>query len=232
MPRVNYCRKCKAEVPTGESCVYCGAKLTQTGERISFGVTRQPVKDWFAWNDDLRIGLPALVITLVIVLLAEGLTSGMDGVIALLNQGLLWTFLVALAIMLLMVYLLLWLQGRESVHYLLDKDGVHALVYIIAPTSITLFARFTSDRQLQELARSGDTLEGYTLVRRVSIPWSEVRRVRLWRENATLIFYRPAYWQALAVRCPVEDFEPAQQFMRTKLKRFKKVAILPKEKKN
>ena len=30
MPLANYCRKCKAEVPVGESCPYCGAKLTKT----------------------------------------------------------------------------------------------------------------------------------------------------------------------------------------------------------
>ena len=48
MPLVNYCRKCKAEVPLGESCSYCGGKLAATGEMISFGVVRAPVKEWFA----------------------------------------------------------------------------------------------------------------------------------------------------------------------------------------
>ena len=65
MPLANYCRKCKAEVPVGESCPYCGAKLTKTGERLSFGVSRAPWRDWFSWNRLLRVGLPYVFWALV-----------------------------------------------------------------------------------------------------------------------------------------------------------------------
>lgn len=58
MPLVNYCKKCGAEVPLGESCIYCSKKLTRTGEQISFGTITSPVKEWFSWNAFLRVILP------------------------------------------------------------------------------------------------------------------------------------------------------------------------------
>ena len=72
MPLVNYCKKCKAETPLGESCPYCGGKLAQTGEQISFGVMCRPEKEWFAWNNLLRIVLPVWLLVFVIVVAAEG----------------------------------------------------------------------------------------------------------------------------------------------------------------
>ena len=87
MPLVNYCKKCKAETPLGESCPYCGGKLAQTGEQISFGVMRRPEKEWFAWNNLLRIVLPVWLLVFVIVVAAEGAAAGPDGVIVMLTNS-------------------------------------------------------------------------------------------------------------------------------------------------
>jgi len=78
MPLVNYCRKCKAETPLGESCPYCGGKLAQTGEQISFGLMRRPEREWFAWNGVLRIALPVLLLVFVIVVAAETAAAGTE----------------------------------------------------------------------------------------------------------------------------------------------------------
>ena len=71
MPLVNYCRKCRTETPLGESCPYCGGRLPKTGEQLSFGIIRNPVTDWFSWNDVLRVALPAWLVALAAVLAAE-----------------------------------------------------------------------------------------------------------------------------------------------------------------
>ena len=68
MPLVNYCRKCRTETPLGESCPYCGGRLPKTGEQLSFGIIRNPVTDWFSWNDVLRVALPAWLVALAAVL--------------------------------------------------------------------------------------------------------------------------------------------------------------------
>ena len=76
MPLVNYCRKCRTETPLGESCPYCGGRLPKTGEQLSFGIIRTPVTDWFSWNDVLRVALPAWLVALGAVLMAEASATG------------------------------------------------------------------------------------------------------------------------------------------------------------
>ena len=208
MPLVNYCRKCRTETPLGESCPYCGGRLPKTGEQLSFGIIRNPVTDWFSWNDVLRVALPAWLV----------------------RQGFLWVMLGLLAGMLAALLALMLLRGPERVHFVLDRQGVHARVYVPEGCgALRLYARFTTPEIVERLAAGDDRppLEGLTLVKRVTLPWESIRRVRVWREGATLLFFHPRYWQVLAMRCPLADLPLAEEYVRKKLKRFKRVKVLP-----
>ena len=233
MPLVNYCRKCKAETPLGESCPYCGGKLAQTGEQISFGLLRRPDRDWFAWNDFLRIVLPVWVLVFVIVIAAEGAGTGANGIIALMQGGFLRIMLGLLAAVLAGIWVVLRLQGPESVHVVLDKQGVQVRTYVQEGNASAVYARFLSMQSLEKLAETDErpSLEGLSLVRRISLPWSEIRRVRIWREGSTILFFRPALWQAAAVNVPVNELETAEEFVRKKMKRNKKAKVQPPVKK-
>ena len=218
MPLVNYCRKCRTETPLGESCPYCGGRLPKTGEQLSFGIIRNPVTDWFSWNDVLRVALPAWLVALAAVLAAEASATGAAGVTALLRQGFLWVMLGLLAGMLAALLALMLLRGPERVHFVLDRQGVHARVYVPEGCgALRLYARFTTPEIVERL----------TLVKRVTLPWESIRRVRVWREGATLLFFHPRYWQVLAMRCPLADLPLAEEYVRKKLKRFKRVKVLP-----
>jgi len=229
MPLVNYCRKCKAETALGESCQYCGGKLTQTGEMISFGVVKAPVKEWFAWNSLLRVALPVLALVTVTALLAEAAAAGQAGVIALIEQGFLETMLGVLGLTLGLIWLMLVLQGIENVHVVLDKQGVHIRTYLPEGNRLALAAHFVSAQAAEKLAAEDDrpALEGLVLVRRVTIPWTAVRRVRIWHEGSAILFFRPSLWIAAAVRCPFSELPEAEAYVRKKLKRQKKVRIIP-----
>ncbi len=233
MPLVNYCRKCKAETPLGETCPYCGGKLAQTGEQISFGLMRRPEKEWFCWNNLLRIALPVLLLVFVIVVAAEGAAAGSEGVIDLLTGGFLHTMLVLLAAVIGAIWLVFRLQGVESVHVVLDKQGVQVRTYVQEGNDLALYSRFLCEAAVEKLAAEDERpeLQGLTLVKRVFLPWSEIRRVRIWREGCTILFFRPAFWQAAAVRVPVNELAEAEQFVRKKMKRNKKAKVLPLEKK-
>ncbi len=232
MPLVNYCRKCKAETPLGEMCPRCGTKLPKTGEMLSFAAVRLPVRDWFCWNNVLRGALPVWALTLVIVVAAEAGAAGNAGVLALLDQGFFWVMLCVLALMLLCVLLLLILQGAEKVHVAIDKTGVHARTYVVQQNPLAVYTRFTTPALAEELAVGDDrpVPDGLMLVRRVTLPWGSIKRVRLWREGGAALFFRPRYWQALAVRCPYGEGPAVEAYVRKKLKRFKHVPVLPLEK--
>ncbi len=230
MPLVNYCKKCKAETPLGESCPYCGGKLSQTGEQISFGLMRRPVREWFAWNNLLRIVLPVWALVFVIVVAAEGAVTGAEGVVALLTGGFLRTMLSLLAAALLVIWLALKMQGMESVHVVLDKQGVQVRTYVQEGNAMALYARFLNEQAAEKLAQEDERpqLQGLVLVRCVTLPWNTISRVRIWREGCTILFFRPSIWQAAAVQTPVNELEEAEAFVRKKMKRNKKAKVLPK----
>ena len=229
MPLVNYCRKCKAETPLGESCPYCGGKLSQSSEQISFGLLRRPGSDWFAWNDFLRVLLPVWLLVFGIVVAAEAAASGVQGVLALVEGGFLRTMIALLAAALGGIWLILCLQGVESVHVVLDKQGVQIRTYVRQDNAMALYARFLNEQSVEKLAAGDDRppLQGLTMVRHVSLPWASIRRVRIWREGSVLLFFRPRFWQAAAVHVPVNEMQEAEAYVRKKLKRNKKAKIEP-----
>lgn len=224
---MNYCRKCKREVPLGDACPFCSGKLSKTNERLSFWMGRVPVRDWFAWNQALRVALPVLGIVAGLVLLLEGALSGGRGIEALFLQGFFWTLVTALGAMLLVMLLVFWAQGPESVHFTLDKEGVHADTHLDRPTALRLYARFLSSQAVEKLAGEEGTVAGAALVRRAEIRWQDVRRVRCWRETRQLLFFRPSFWQVMVVTCPPALYPEAEAYVRKKLSRNKKARMIP-----
>ena len=231
MPLANYCRKCRAETPVGESCPYCGGKLTKAGKRLSFGVSRAPWRDWFCWNRLLRVGLPVWALSFLLIALAEFCSGGTPALTGLFRRGFGLTMLWLLGGMLALFWALLFCQGQEKVHYLLDKDGVSAYTYVSEEVNnLALYARFLTPAQTEAMQEDEHALPGLRLVRRVILPWERMKRVKIWREGQTLLFFDPAYWQVLAVTCPVQEFAEAEAWVRAKTKRFKTVRVLPAEK--
>lgn len=231
MPLANYCRKCRAETPAGESCPYCGGKLTKAGERLSFGVSRAPWRDWFCWNRLLRVGLPVWALSFLLIALAEFCSGGTPALAGLFRRGFGLTMLWLLGGMLALFWALLFCQGQEKVHYLLDKDGVSAYTYVSEEVNnLALYARFLTPAQTEAMQEDEHALPGLRLVRRVILPWERMKRVKIWREGQTLLFFDPAYWQVLAVTCPVQELAEAEAWVRAKTKRFKTVLVLPAEK--
>lgn len=224
---VNYCKKCQQEVPAGAMCPHCGGKLPKTGERLSFWVRRVPVRDWFAWNNWLRVVLPVLGLVMATTVLLEGAIGGSHGIQTLFSEGFMGTLLGVLAGMLLVMLVLLWAQGEEVVVYYFDKNGVHAHTYGKEGLGIELYARFTTKAAAEALAKELPAFSGFRALRRTVIPWTDIRRVQFWREKQQVLFYRPSWWQALVVTCPPAEAEEVEAYIRKKLARSKGVTISP-----
>lgn len=148
---------------------------------------------------------------------------------ALLRQGFLWVMLGLLAGMLAALLALMLLRGPERVHFVLDRQGVHARVYVPEGCgALRLYARFTTPEIVERLAAGDDRppLEGLTLVKRVTLPWESIRRVRVCARERRFCFFTPVLAGA-GQRCPLADLPPAEEYVRRKLKRFKRVKVLP-----
>ncbi len=221
MPLVNYCKKCKAEVPDAGLCPRCGAKLTKAGQRLSFSVERMPVRDWFAWNAILRVAVPVLALVLLFTVIAEALTEGAAGVEAVFVQGFFWTLLAALGAVVLLTLLILLLQGGETVRYALDAKGAHAFTYLRSPKPFRLHARLLGRQTGDALQADAPDArsEGLTLVKRSDLAWADARRAQFWPETHTVLLYHPKWWQAMRLGCGESEYAQVEAYVRGKVGR-------------
>lgn len=223
MPYTNYCKKCNAETQSAETCPRCGAKLAKATERLAFTVERVPVRDWFSWNAMLRVVVPVIGLVLLATVLTEAFARGGQGVQSVFVQGFFWTLLGALGFLLLIILVLLGLQGREVVRYVLDGRGAHAYVYLRDPKPIRFYARLTTPQAAEALqAAVPEAMAGCRFIRRSDIAWAQVRRIGFWHETNTILLYRPSYWLALCIRCTEGGFGEAQAHVLKKTPRKKR----------
>lgn len=221
MAYANYCTKCKREVPVGECCPFCDKKLTKAGERFSYGYVRIPVRDWFAWNRYLRILLPIWAIVYIILLLGELFAKGEEGLIRLLQNGILASMGISFILIIAVIMILLVLHGKEQIFTVFDKDGVTVSAYKDHPNGLQrLFCR--SEEHTKHDKYDADWLpDEYELIRRVFLPWDQIKKVRQWRGGATLLLYRPFLWLVVAVPYASDDTQIITELVRQKVKKLK-----------
>ncbi|MDD3921377.1 MAG: hypothetical protein PHO41_09430 [Eubacteriales bacterium] len=223
MPRVNYCRKCKREVPAANTCPYCSGKLSRAGERISFTCERRPAKDWFAWNAVLRVLVPVFLLVLLFAVLMEALAEGSAGVTLLFTQGFAGALFGVLGVLLIGVWLVLLLQGKDTLHYAVGSKGVQATVYVRAGRRLALYARLTSPRalQAQQAEAPAPPREDLWQLNSISLSWAETARAVYWPQMHTILLFKPRWWQAMCIRCPKAEYAQVEALVRAKIKRKK-----------
>ncbi len=219
LPQVQYCKKCRREVPLAGQCTYCGSRLGKNSETLSFDVIHVPLKDWFSWNAWLRVLLPSLVLLVAAVVAAEFAAGGLTATLVLLRGNFLPIMLVLLCAMLLVGLLLLWLQRGERIHYAIDKLGLHAWTYLEDPQPVQLFARFLTPDMVRQLEDDERTMLDMTLIRHQFIAWKDVARTHFWKENCVLLLYSPRWWQTMAVHCPLDEMAAVEQMLVANTKR-------------
>ena len=221
MAFVNYCKKCKAETPAVEVCPYCQKKLPKTNEHLSFGYVFSPARNFFMYNQWLRVVLIVLSATIAIVLLSEGITGGIAGIQKLITQGFIKEMFIIFVFCVAVVFLLLSLRGKEHVHCVLDKDGMHVRVYLKNPTKWQYTLRFCNEKNLELLAKDERNIPNFTLVSSAHVLWKECKRIRLWSKGLTLIAYKPKYWQALVICLPIQQYNEIVEYVYLKGKKNK-----------
>lgn len=224
MPQRNYCKKCKREVPPGSQCSLCGAKLTKAGERLSYGMVHRPVEDWFSWNAVLRLLVPVIALVWLATVLIEAAVEGARGVQSVFVQGFFWTMMGVLGVGLLATLAMLLLQGRREILYSLDSKGAHASVCLRSAGAIQLGAHLMTKASADALRLSlAEELDpALSPVRHTDLAWAEVARAQFWPEKHTVLLYHPTWWQAMAIRCPVNEYEATVEYVKHKVYKKKR----------
>ncbi len=217
------CKKCNREVPPGDLCPYCGTKLTKNAAHAAWVVERKPVADWMCWNAVMRWLLPSALAVLILVLALEALSGGADAVERLFRSGFPLTLGILLGAMALLVFFALLAQGKELLDYVVDSRGVHVTRYLPEPTAWKLLARGKSPAQLYRADPEAET--ALLRLEERDLSWREVSRVQLWPEKCYLLFYAPAWWLRVPVRCTPFSWDDALSFVREKLGKKKTVEL-------
>ena len=221
IPLTSYCKKCGRDVPVSAFCPECRTKLAANTVRLAWCVDHHPVRDWMCWNAVMRLLLPVLGATLLLVILLEAILGGLNGVVMLLGGGLLVSLTGIMGMLLAVMLLVFILQGDDLLDCVIDARGIHVQQYLSEPTALKLILRGKSPRLLE----SGEEM---LLLSSREIAWKDIQRVQLWPEKTMILFYAPRWWMRVALPCTPFTWEEALGFIRDKIGK-KKAVILPEE---
>lgn len=220
MPLTSYCKKCGQDVPVSSFCPYCRSKLAPNTVRLAWCVDHHPVRDWMCWNAVMRLLLPMMAATILLVILLEAIMGGLDGVAMLLGGGLLVSLTGIMGMVLTVMLLVFILQGDDLLDCVVDARGIHVQKYLPEPTALKLVLRGKSPRMLDAM---GD--ENLLLVSSTEIAWKDITRVQLWPEKNMILFYAPKWWMRLTLPCTPFTWEDALDCIREKIGKKKAVTL-------
>ena len=220
MPLTSYCKKCGQDVPVSSFCPYCRSKLAPNTVRLAWCVDHHPVRDWMCWNAVMRLLLPVMAATILLVILLEAIMGGLDGVAMLLGGGLLVSLTGIMGMVLTVMLLVFILQGDDLLDCVVDARGIHVQKYLPEPTVLKLVLRGKSPRMLDAM---GD--DNLLLVSSTEIAWKDITRVQLWPEKNMILFYAPKWWMRLALPCTPFTWEDALDCIREKIGKKKAVTL-------
>ena len=221
IPLTSYCKKCGQDVPVSDFCPHCRGKLAANTVRLAWCVEHHPVRDWMCWNAVMRLLLPVLGATLVLVILLEAIIGGLSGVAMLLGGGLLVSLTGIMGMILAVMLLVFILQGEDLLDCVVDSRGIHVQTYLPQPTAVKLLLRGKSPKLMEGS-------EDMVLVASREIAWKDIQRVQLWQEKTMILLYAPKWWMRVSLPCTPFTWEDALDFIRDKIGK-KKAVILPEE---
>ena len=218
-----YCKKCAREVDAGEICPVCGSRLGKNAAHAAWCVERIPVRDWISWNALMRILLPAALVILLLMLLAEGIAGGIGAVETLLVSGFPLVLLIGFGTILVLAFAALLLQGKELTDYVVDNRGIHEIHYLPDPTPVKLLVRLKPLSMMKEAKQDGNT--AVLKLGEKDLPWKNVDRVQLWPEKGMILYYAPAWWMRIAVACTPFTWNDVMSLTREKLGKKRKIRL-------
>ena len=219
MARTAYCKRCGKEVEAGEMCPICGTRLGKNAAHAAWCVERTPVRDWMYWNSVMRLLLPGVLAVAVLVLAAEGIAGGAGAAERLLSSAFLPALGILLAAVLLAVFLVLLLRGKELSDFVVDSRGIQETRYLPEPSPLKLILRGRAPRA------AGDGESRILKLSERRIAWKEISRVQLWPEKCMALIYAPAWWLRIPVVCTPFTWDDTMEFIREKLGKKKAVRL-------
>ncbi|MBR4081151.1 MAG: hypothetical protein IKK21_05150 [Clostridia bacterium] len=211
-----YCKKCKQDVTPGDACPLCGGKLTRASQRVTWEIAHDPVKDWMCWNSAARIALPVMALTAALLPGLEGISGGAAALHKLVQGGMLHLLGGAVVVFFLVVWLVLLLQGEETLRCTVDSKGIHVTAVLDSPAPLQLALRMKP--------ASGAADEPVEVWQR-DLPWKDIARVQLWEDKLLILFYAPVWWMRLSLPATADAYPAVILYLHDKLGKKKNLRL-------
>jgi hypothetical protein len=214
---IYYCAKCQRQ-NMRNVCDSCGKGLSGAAARYIWSDHRLPLADIARMGSVFRIPLIALTLLVVVMFIMEYILSGPDAVAFLTGSGILPSVVKVFFGAVGLALLILGLQGRENVQYVLDPKGALKRTWI-TPTRIHCWARGIR-YDTGAIQQNADGLP-FLMAHEEYLVWQDASRFVLRPRAGRINLYRPYAFLFMSMHIPRESYEGAAAMVTAKVK-FKK----------
>lgn len=217
---VFYCKKCKKDSLT-PICEHCGQPITalSSNERFKWRAIRVPLGDARSIWGALKVLALAEILLILFCFIGELLVA-QDKQMALTmltGSGMLPWALVFFGLGAMIILLCLGLQGREEMHYVLDKSGAHLQKWI-EPGRIRCYARFLP-YESYNIAKDNEG-NARMLIGESHILWEDVCRYEVNKRACRIDLYRPAGFRFMTLYPEREELDAIVAYITPKMKQL------------
>ena len=212
---VYFCPKCLRQNPR-PFCDACGRSLGNPSIRYVWEDSRPALSDVNRLGLLVRVSASAVALTVLVMLIIEYILSGTSAFAMFFKSTGIPMAAIALGITLLTLGLLaLFLQGRESVQYMLDPKGVLKRTWI-EPTRIKCWTRMIRYDKAAFLPNN----EGkpFLLAHEEYLLWQDAARYKLSPRAGRITLYRPYAFVFMVLHLPRHEYDGAAEMVASKLK--------------
>ncbi len=205
----SYCNKCKAESPS-DVCQTCGKRASANAQRDVWSAAFLPLSDGRTWKSILIVLVVVTGLLLAVLFGLEALLNGSTRTAQMWQGNLPALIFSILPLGLLLSFLLLFLQGKEILVYVLDPRGAHLQTWH-EPSRKKSWARLqSSDPALNVPNPAGGLMH---LSQERHMVWSDVQSVRYKPGSCTILLYHTPHLAPMVLRMPQQEYETAAAYV-------------------
>lgn len=205
----SYCKKCKMESP-GDTCRGCGKKATAAAMRDVWSIAALPLADGRAWKAALLTLCAVVALLLIVIFGLEAMLSGTPKAVNLWHSGLAACIFAILPLGLVLVFLFLFLQGKEVNVYVLDPKGAHLQTWH-EPSKVKSWTRLQSADPKGDVPQQDGTVMHLSQERHLM--WADVQSVKYKPGQAAILVYHTPCCAPMVLRLPREEYDLAAAYV-------------------
>lgn len=211
---IYYCAKCQKQ-NVHNVCESCGKNLPNTASRYVWSDYRSPLADVVKVGAVFRVGLMAVALMMLVMFAMEMIVSDLQVMRFLTSSGILPAAVQLYFGAMALAMLVLGLQGKENVQYVLDPKGALKRTWI-TPTRLHCWARgIPYDKSAIQLNAQG---EPFLMAHEEYLVWRDARRYQLRPRAGRIKLYRPYPFLFMSMHIPREAYDGAAAMVAAKVK--------------